>query len=102
MPEVVMIIIPPKKFRKLVSHTTKFSFFTICSKAEQKNVATTTDLPQAPSIQQNQGDKAAKNPKDSLCTPSFHVSRLVEQPQPQQVLDILPQTEQSSTMSPTI
>jgi hypothetical protein len=36
--------VPPKQFRKVVSHTTKFSFFTICSKGEQKDTATTTSL----------------------------------------------------------
>jgi hypothetical protein len=39
-------------------------------------------------------DKVAAKNKDSFCTPSSHVSRLVEQPQPQQVRDRLPQTEQ--------
>jgi hypothetical protein len=29
-PEVVSTTVPPKKFRKVVSHTTKFIFFTIC------------------------------------------------------------------------
>jgi hypothetical protein len=51
IPEVVPTIVPPKQFRKVVSHTAKFSFFTICSKGEKKNIATTTALPQAPSIQ---------------------------------------------------
>jgi hypothetical protein len=40
IPEVVPTIVPPKKCRKVVSHTTKFSFFTICSKGEQKDTAT--------------------------------------------------------------
>jgi hypothetical protein len=52
IPEVVPTRVPPKKCRKIVSHTTKFSFFTIYSKGEQKETATTTALPQAPSIQQ--------------------------------------------------
>ena len=34
IPEVVPTIVPPKKRRNLVSHTTKLSFFTICSKGE--------------------------------------------------------------------
>jgi hypothetical protein len=59
IPEVVPTTVPPKKFCKVVSHTAKFSFFTICSKGEQKDTATTTALPQAPSIQQKQVDKAA-------------------------------------------
>jgi hypothetical protein len=59
IPEVVPTIVPPKKCRKVVSHTAKFSFFTICSKGEQKDTATTTASPQAPSIQQKQVDKVA-------------------------------------------
>jgi hypothetical protein len=81
--EVVLTTVPPKKFHKVVSHTAKFSFFTICSKEEQKDTATTTASPQAPSIQEKQVDKAATKCKDSLDTPSSHVSLLVEQPQPQ-------------------
>jgi hypothetical protein len=101
IPDVVLTTIPPKKCRKVVSHTTTFSFFTICSKGEQKDTATTTTLPQAPSIQQKQVDKAAAKRKDSFCTPSSHVSRLVEQPQPQQVHDRLPQAEQRDVSSMT-
>jgi hypothetical protein len=37
IPEVIPKIVPPKKRRKLVSHTTTFIFFTVCSKCEQKN-----------------------------------------------------------------
>ena len=43
--EVVPTTVPPKKCHKVVSHTKKFSFFTICSKGEQKDTATTTTLP---------------------------------------------------------
>jgi hypothetical protein len=68
IPEVVPTIVPPKKCCKVVSHTAKFSFFTICSKGEQKDTATTTASPQAPSIQQKQVDKAAKKQK----IPSAH------------------------------
>jgi hypothetical protein len=101
IPEVDPTIIPPKKCYKVVSHTAKFSFFTICSKGEQKDTATTTVSPQAPSIQQKQVEKATKKHKDSLCRISSHVSQLVEQPQPQQVLDILPQTKQRDVCSNT-
>jgi hypothetical protein len=38
IPEVVPTIVPPKQCRKVVSHTTKFSFFTICSKGEQRTL----------------------------------------------------------------
>jgi hypothetical protein len=34
IPEVVLTTVPPKKCRKVVSHTAKFSFFTICSEGE--------------------------------------------------------------------
>jgi hypothetical protein len=94
IPEVVPTTVPPKKCRKVVSHTAKFSFFTICSKGEQKDTATTTASPQAPSIKQKQVDKVAAKHKDSFCTSSSHVARLFEWPQPQQVRDKLPQTEQ--------
>jgi hypothetical protein len=99
IPEVVPTIVPPKKCRKVVSHTAKFSFFTICSKGEQKDTATTTASPQAPSIKQKQVDKVAAKRKDSFCTSSSHVARLVEWPQPQQVHDKLPQTEQRDVSS---
>jgi hypothetical protein len=69
IPEVVLTIAPPKQCHKVVSHTEKFSFFIICSKEEQKDTATTTTSPQAPSIQQKQVDKVAAKCKDSFCTP---------------------------------
>jgi hypothetical protein len=78
IPEVVPTIVPPKKCLKVVSHTAKFSLFTICSKEEQKDTTTTTTSPQAPSIQQKQVDKGAAKRKDSFCTLSSHVSQLVE------------------------
>jgi hypothetical protein len=101
IPEVVPTIVSPKKCRKVVSHTAKFSFFTICSKGEQKDIATTTVSPPAPSIQQKQVDKVATKHKDSFCTPSSHVARLVEQPQLQQVHDRLPQTKQRDVSNNT-
>jgi hypothetical protein len=72
--EVVLTTVPPKKCHKVVSHTTKFSFFTICSKGEQKDTATTTTSPQAPSIHQKQVDKVAAKCKYSFCIPSSHVA----------------------------
>jgi hypothetical protein len=101
IPKVVPTIVPPKNCRKVVFHTAKFSFFTICSKGEQKDTATTTGLPKAPSIQQKQVDKAAKKCEDSFCTSSSRVSQLVEQPQPQQVRDKFPQIEQRDVSSKT-
>jgi hypothetical protein len=50
IPEVVLNIVPPKKCRKIISHTAKFILFTVCSKDAQKANKTTAAL--APSIQQ--------------------------------------------------
>jgi hypothetical protein len=50
IPEVVPTIAPPKQHRKVISHTTKFILFTICSKDVQKT--TTTTIASTPSIQQ--------------------------------------------------
>jgi hypothetical protein len=74
IPEVVLTIFPPKKCRKVVYHSAKFSFFTICSKGEQKDNATTTVSPPAPSIQQKHVEKVAKKCTHSLFTPSSHVA----------------------------
>ena len=52
IPEVVLTTVPPKSVARLLSHTAKFSFFTICSKGEKKDTAPTTASAQAPSIQQ--------------------------------------------------
>ena len=49
--EVVPSTVPPKQCRKVVSHTKKFNFFTICSKGKQNDTTTTETLVQAPSIQ---------------------------------------------------
>jgi hypothetical protein len=94
IPEVIPTIVPPKQCRKVVSHTTKFSFFTVCSKREQKN--TTATSVQAPSIQQKQVDKIAAKCKYSFCTQASHVARLVKKVQPfqPQVRDNLQQAKQ--------
>jgi hypothetical protein len=96
IPEVVPTIVPPKQCRKVVSHTAKFIFFTICSKGEQKDTATTTASPQAPSIQQKQVDKVVEKRKYSFCTQASHVARLVKKVQPFQphVRDNLQQAKQ--------
>jgi hypothetical protein len=101
IPEVVPTTVPPKQCCKVVSHTTKFIFFTICSKGEQKDTATTTVSDQAPSIQQKKVDKIAAKHKNSFFTQSSQVARLVEQIQPhqQQVRDNLPQTKQRDVSS---
>jgi hypothetical protein len=99
IPEVVPTIAPPKQCCKVVSHTAKFIFFTICSKGEQKDTATATASPQAPSIQQKQVDKVVAKCKDSFCTQSSHVARLVKKVQPfqPQVRDNLQQTKHSTS-----
>jgi hypothetical protein len=80
--EVVPTTVSPKNCRKVVSHTTKFSFFTVCSKGEQKNTTTTAALVQAPYVQKKQVDKIEEKYKDSFCTQSSHVARLVKNVQP--------------------
>ena len=55
--EVVPTILPPKQCHKVVSHTAKFSFFTICSKGELKNTTTTAALVEAPSSQHKKVEK---------------------------------------------
>jgi hypothetical protein len=96
IPEVVLTTVPPKKCCKVVSHTTKFRFFTICSKGEQKDTTTTTTSPQAPSIQHKQVDNIVEKCKYYFCIKESHVSRLVKKFQPFQphAHDILPQTKQ--------
>jgi hypothetical protein len=101
IPEVVPTIVPPKKYRKVVSHTAKFSFFTIYSKGEHKDTATTATSPPAPSIQHKQVNKVVEKHKYSFYTPSSHVARLFEQPQLQQVHDRLPQTKQRDVSNNT-
>ena len=51
IPEVVPTTAPPKQCCKVVSHTRKFIFSTICPKGEQKDTAATTASAKAPSIQ---------------------------------------------------
>jgi hypothetical protein len=96
IPEVVPTTVPPKQCRKLVSYTTKFIFFTICSKGEQKDTATTTSSAQAPSIQQKQVENITAKCKYSFCTQASHVARLVKKIQPfqPQVRDNLQQAKQ--------
>jgi hypothetical protein len=74
MPEVVPTTVPPNQCHTVVSHTTKFSFFTIYSKGEQKDTATTTALAQAPSIQQKHVENIAAKRKDSFYTHTSHIA----------------------------
>jgi hypothetical protein len=82
IPEIVPTIVPPKQCHKVVSHTTKFSFFTICSKGEQKDIATTVALAQAPFIQQKHVENTVAKRKDSFYTHTSHVAKLVKNSQP--------------------
>jgi hypothetical protein len=81
IPEVVPTTAPPKQCCKVVSHTAKFIFFTICSKGEQNDTATTTALAQAPSIQQKQVDKVVEKHKDSFYTQSSKIAKLIKKVQ---------------------
>jgi hypothetical protein len=103
IPEVVPTTAPPKQCRKVVSHTTKFIFSTICSKGEQKDTAATTASTQAPSIQQKQVDKVAAKHEYSFCTQSSKIARLVKKVQTfqPQVRDRFPQTKQCDVSSNT-
>jgi hypothetical protein len=94
--KVVLTIVPPKKCRKVISHISKFSLFTIYSKGEQRNTTTTASSVQAPSIQQKKINKIEENRKHSFYTQSSHVAKLVTNVQPFQheVLNNLPQAKQ--------
>jgi hypothetical protein len=103
IPEVVPTTAPPKQCCKVVSHTRKFIFSTICSKSEQKDTAATTASAKAPSIQQKQVDKVAAKHEDSFCTQSSKIARLVKKVQTfqPQVRDRFPQTKQRDFSSKT-
>jgi hypothetical protein len=103
IPEVVPTTAPPKQSCKVVSHTRKFIFSTICSKGEQKDTAATTASAKAPSIQQKQVDKVAAKHEDSFCTQSSKIARLVKKVEtfPPQVRDRFPQTKQRDVSSKT-
>jgi hypothetical protein len=101
IPKVVLNIDPPKTCHKVVSHTSKFSFFTIYSKGEQKDTATTTASAQAPSIQQKQVNKIVAKCKYSFYTREYHVSKLVKNIQSFQpyARDSLPKTKEYDVSS---
>ena len=103
IPEVVPTTAPPKQCCKVVSHTRKFIFSTICSKGEQKDTAATTASAKAPSIKQKQVDKVAAKHEDSFCTQSSKIARLVKKVQTfqPQVRDRFPQTKQRDFSSKT-
>ena len=103
IPEVVPTTAPPKQCCKVVSHTRKFIFSTICSKGEQKDTVATTASAKAPSTQQKQVDKVAAKHEDSLCTQSSKIARLVKKVQTfqPQVRDRFPQAKQRDFSSKT-
>jgi hypothetical protein len=70
IPEVAPTIIPPKQCHTIISHSTKFSLFTIRSEGEQKNTATTAASTQDLSIQQKQIDKIVEEYQDVLVAPT--------------------------------
>jgi hypothetical protein len=96
IPEVIPTTFPHKQWHKVVSHTTKFRFFTICSKGERKDTTTTTASAQTPSIQQKWVDRNTTKCKDFFCIHTSRVARLVKkvQPRQQQVRDSFQQTKQ--------
>jgi hypothetical protein len=55
IPEVVLNTVLTKKCHKVISHTTKFILFTICSKEKETTITATLD--QDPYIQQNKINK---------------------------------------------
>jgi hypothetical protein len=89
IPEVVPTIVPPKQCRKVVSHTIKFNFFTICSKGEQKDTTTIVALVQAPSIQQKKVENIEEKCKDSFFTQSSH--QVLNKPPTNQATQLLQQ-----------
>jgi hypothetical protein len=67
IPEVIPTIVPPKQCHKVVSHTTKFSFFTVCS-----NVNKRTPLqPQSKHLLSNR--RRSKILQQSVNIPSAHM-----------------------------
>jgi hypothetical protein len=106
IPEVVLTIVPPKQCHKVISHTAKFILFTICSKGEQKDTATTAALAQDLSIQQKQ---IAEEKEDIVSSPTMvpthcpvkpRYNRLVEQIQPRQQQVVTTFNKLSNTTSP--
>jgi hypothetical protein len=95
IPEVVPTTIPPKQCHKVVSHTTKFNFFTICSKCEQKDTATTTVWPKHLLSNRSRSTRLQQSVKIPS-TQTSHVARLVKKVQPfqPQVRDNLQQAKQ--------
>jgi hypothetical protein len=70
IPKVVPTTVPPKQCRKVVSHTTKVSFFMIRSKGKNKDIITTTVLTQDHSIQQKQINKIVEEHQYILTAPT--------------------------------
>jgi hypothetical protein len=68
IPEVVPTTAPPKQCCKVVSHTRKFIFSTICSKGEQKDTAATTASAKAPSTNRSRSTRL----QQSMKIPSAH------------------------------
>jgi hypothetical protein len=99
IPKVLSTTAPPKQFRKVISHTTKFIIFIVYSKDAHKT--TTTITASKPSIQQKQ---SVEDKEDIVSSPTMmpiqclikpRDNNLVEQIQPlqQQVCDSIPQAK---------
>jgi hypothetical protein len=105
--KVVLTTVPQKQCHKVISYTTKLSLFTIYSKGEHKDTATTTTLPQDLSFQHKQ---IVEEKEDVVYSPTIvprHrpikliYNKLVEQIQPhqQQVRDNLQEAKQHNFSS---
>jgi hypothetical protein len=99
--EVVLTIVPSKQCRKVISHTTKFVLFTICSKDAHK--AKTTIVASTPSIEQKQIADIVYSPTmvPTQCPINPRDNRLVEQIQPCQQQVVTTFHMPSNANSPT-
>jgi hypothetical protein len=98
IPEVILTTILPKQCHKVVSHTKKFKFFTICSRDEQKDTATTTALAQEYSIQHKWVEKTEEKQK----IPSAHGHLWVNRFNPTNNRFVIAFHKRSNMTSPTM
>jgi hypothetical protein len=69
IPEVVPTTVPTKQCRKVISHTAKFSLFTIWSEGEQKDTATTAASPKT-FLSNRKINKIVEEHKNILTSPT--------------------------------
>jgi hypothetical protein len=79
-PTIATSLISEKQCRKVISQTTKFSFFMIQLDGKQKVTATTTALAQDVSIQQKQVDKIVEENKENESLPYVQHSSIGHDP----------------------